>query len=148
MKGETNIGQRKIVIILIMLSFMIFYIIRLFLLQVINTYIYTRQADEVSRREQIIPTRRGEIFDRNFDQPLVTNIDSFVIILDLSQVPGDKLQQLIARLAQMIDVEEQYLWNNISARKRQAVKTYEIWSAATYRQIAAALPSKLMSSLV
>ena len=119
-----------------MMGFMGFYIIRLFLMQIIDTYLYSRQADEVSRREQIIPTQRGEIFDRNFDQPLVTNIDTFVITIDLSLVPGDELQELITRLAWIIDTDEQFLWDNIPDRERHDGTTYEIWNGATYRQVA------------
>ena len=127
--------KKSVIIIFIVLGFMTFYSIRLLSLQIIDTYIYSNQADEISRRQQIIPTRRGEIFDRNFDQPLVTSVDSFVILLDLSAVPSQGLQALIGRLGQTLDTQEEYLWNNIPLETKQNVSTYEIWNDATYRQI-------------
>jgi penicillin-binding protein 2 len=112
------------------------YLVRLFSMQVVDNYIYREQADEVSRRSERIPTRRGEIFDRNFDQPLVTNIDTFAVLLDLSSVPADGLQELIERLAEYLNTESSYIWSRIPAVRNQSFSAYEIWSGASYHQIA------------
>lgn len=136
MKGEIDIGRKQVVFIVITLLVMAIYIGRLFSIQIIDNYVYSHQADEISRRKQIILTRRGEIFDRNFDQPLATNVDVFTIMLDLSQVPADGLQLLITKLSRIIDVDEQYLWNKIPATKKRDLRSYKIWNGVTYRQIA------------
>ncbi len=128
--------QKKIIFICIITIIMCIYTARLFSIQVIDNYIYSRQADEISRREQILLTRRGEIFDRNFDQPLATNIDVFAVSLDLAAVPSDALQNLIRRLAQVLNTDTEYLWSRISPEKNGAQSIREIWSRATYRQIA------------
>jgi penicillin-binding protein 2 len=128
--------DKAVVFGVLILSVMIIYIVRLFSMQIVDNYIYREQADEVSRRSEIITTRRGEIFDRNFDQPLVTNIDTFAILLNLSQVPADGLQSLIERLADYLGTDSAYLWSRIPAQRNSGFAAYEIWSGAGYHQIA------------
>ncbi len=139
MTGSNNSGlSRESIIFLSVFMIAVFtvYIVRLFSLQIVDNYIYREQADEVSRRSEIIPTRRGEIYDRNFDQPLVTNIDTFAVMLDLSAVPADGLQDLIERLSETLGTESEYLWSRIPVRRNQSFADYEIWSGASYQQIA------------
>lgn len=133
---NSGIDQKKLIIISsLMLAVFGLYIVRLFSLQIVDNYIYKAQADEVSRRRQIIPTRRGEVYDRNFDQPLVTNIDTFAILLDLSEVPGDGLQELIGRLANALNTDETLLWSKIPSSRNDNFTRYEIWSGASFHQI-------------
>ena len=61
----------------------------LFYLQVISASKYQRKAREVASRIVTIPARRGQIYDRNRDIPLVFNIDSFAVDLVPGKVPQD-----------------------------------------------------------
>lgn len=133
----SGIRSGQAIALAIMTGSVIFaYMLRLFFMQIVDNYIYREQADVVSRRSEVIPTRRGEIFDRNFDQPLVTNVDTFAIQLDLSQVPADGLQPLIERLADLLGTRQDYLWARIPQQRNHSYALYEIWSGAAYHQIA------------
>jgi penicillin-binding protein 2 len=94
---------------------------RLFYLQVIKGWEFKRQARAVTRRELPIPAQRGEIFDRNYDLPLVVNQDSFAVDMIPAEVPEENRESLFERVstALRLDIGE--------IRKRVPPKYYNLY---------------------
>ena len=72
----------------------LFLVGQLFFLQIVRGWEYRRRARAVTLRELPIPAQRGEIFDRNYDLPLVVNQDSFAVDLVPAEVPAANLVAL------------------------------------------------------
>jgi penicillin-binding protein 2 len=89
----------------LLISVFIFYIFRLFNLQVINGNDYLIRADENRRREVNIQTQRGIIFDRN-GIVLARNIASYNVTITPASLPGDEsaVQEIYRQLSQLIDL--------------------------------------------
>ena len=98
---QTRIGSFYILLIIVF----VFYIIRLFNLQVINGNDYLIRADENRRREVNIQTQRGIIFDRN-GIVLARNIASYNVTITPASLPGDEsaVQEIYRQLSQLIDL--------------------------------------------
>jgi penicillin-binding protein 2 len=79
-------------------------VIYLFYLQVIRGFEYRELSKNVAWREIIIPTQRGEIYDRNFDVPLVMNVETFALQLIPAQIKTDK-QEYLSTLARFLDID-------------------------------------------
>ena len=88
-------------IITVVLSFYLFY---LFDLQVVNGSTYKARAKEVAQRIVDIPAQRGEIFDRNYDQPLVTNKPSFAVDIIPAEAAKYGMPKLIAKLSTVLHI--------------------------------------------
>jgi penicillin-binding protein 2 len=89
------------VVITAVLSFYLFY---LFDLQVVNGSIYKARAKEVAQRTVDIPAQRGEIFDRNYDKPLVTNSPSFAVDIIPAEAGRFGMTKLIVKLATLLHI--------------------------------------------
>ncbi|HUZ17535.1 MAG TPA: hypothetical protein VMV68_04055, partial [Spirochaetia bacterium] len=76
---QSSIRGRARVLRLIICVVVGFYLCYLFDLQVMNGALYKRRAAAVASRIVPIPAVRGEIFDRNYDQPLALDVSSFAI---------------------------------------------------------------------
>jgi penicillin-binding protein 2 len=77
---------------------------RLFNIQILSGERYRSQAQDISRRTEIIPAQRGEIYDRSFTQPLALNTDSFAVSIVPAEVPRDQIQELFAEVADIIKI--------------------------------------------
>ncbi len=96
--------------------FLLFYSFHLYSLQIIQGGIYKKKAQDVARREQVIPTQRGEIFDRNYDTPLVMNVDSFAVEIIPANLPDD-LTDIKNELSKVLNMSV----DDISAKIPKAV---------------------------
>ncbi len=80
------------------------YVVYLFGLQIVNGSAYKERAYEMARRVITIPAQRGEIFDRNYDVPLVTNKPSFAINLIPGEVGKHGLDAVIGQISSLVKV--------------------------------------------
>ena len=83
-------------------------VLYLFWLQIVKGGEFRQRAKDVSQRETPLPARRGEIFDRNGDDPLAFNVDSFAIDVvpgDLTPAERADLFERLARLLEMVQVQ-------------------------------------------
>ena len=92
------------VYILIGLVF-IFFLARLFTLQVVEGADYTTRAVDNRTREISLTTTRGQIFDRN-GSILARNVASFNVTITPADLPADPgaIQEVYRRLSELIDV--------------------------------------------
>ncbi|MDR0377801.1 MAG: penicillin-binding protein 2 [Spirochaetaceae bacterium] len=101
----------RILRILVILIF-IGYTARLFGMQIVSGELYAARAQDIARRTAVIPAQRGEIYDRNFNQPLVLNTDSFAVSITPAEVPQMEFADVIRRVALMLNVP----WEQIERR--------------------------------
>jgi penicillin-binding protein 2 len=76
---------------------------RLWFLQVLAAEQYRERAEGNSVRITPIPAPRGRILDRN-GEPLVDNVETTQILIDKDKVPADRIEPLLARLSELLDV--------------------------------------------
>ncbi|MCL2128190.1 MAG: penicillin-binding protein 2, partial [Treponema sp.] len=80
------------------------YGIRLFNMQILSGEQYRSHAQDISRRTEVLPSQRGEIFDRSFTQPLALNADSFAVSIVPAEVPRGEMSELIGKAAAILKI--------------------------------------------
>ena len=79
--------------------------IYLFNLQIVENLIWEGRAKAVSRRSEPLLAQRGLIWDRNADEPLAMNIDSFAIHIIPAEIPPSSPEELADNLAPVIGLQ-------------------------------------------
>lgn len=104
--GERQRGNdpSKIVVLIALAGLVFFsYSAYLFYLQVIRGVEYQKKAVTISRQIEQLPAQRGEIYDRNYNLPLVLNIDSFALVIVPAEIPSDMRDTVFSKLAGILD---------------------------------------------
>lgn len=123
---------------------MTLYLLRLFSMQVVNGQTYRTQARRSSSKVREIPAQRGEIYDRNADQALAVNVDSFAVDITPGEIPPERFDTVISRLASYLGVNRSYIKNKLPKNRKgdvilssfSAVEIKTNVSFATVTQIA------------
>ncbi|TFG84344.1 MAG: penicillin-binding protein 2 [Spirochaetales bacterium] len=82
----------------------IWYASYLLYLQVVRGGEYRVRAVNITRQLEKLPAQRGEIYDRNYNLPLVLNVDSFALTIVPAEIPPDMLDTVFAKLAALVDM--------------------------------------------
>lgn len=82
------------------------YALRLFSMQILSGDIYRSRAERISRRTTVIPAQRGEIYDRNYNVPMVLNIDSFAVTVVPAEIPKGRILEVFKRLSELLDIPQ------------------------------------------
>ena len=139
--GELHSGRKESLkfritfLILISLSILVFYSGYLFSMQIVKGLEYKKRAWAVARRETVIPTLRGEIFDRNYDQQLVMNVDSFAVDIIPAELDPDRIDSLITRLSDILEIQEKDIRDKIPSKYKQQYRPVEIKDDIKYDKI-------------
>jgi len=96
--------KRMIVLRVIFVTIFVLYAARLFGMQILRSDVYRARAQSIARQTIVIPAQRGEIFDRNFDQPLALSTNSFVVSVAPAEVPRGQMPELITNLSSILGV--------------------------------------------
>lgn len=113
---------------------LLIYLGHLFSMQIIDGYIYAMRAEQVTRRSVVQPAQRGEIYDRNYDVPLATNVDSFAVTINPADVPPGEIDALLTRLAELLGVTKSRLSEALSDAGR-AYRDIEVANGIPYERI-------------
>ena len=135
-KGERSPHRIIILKIIIFVLFAV-YTTRLFSMQILSGDIYLSRAQNIARQTRIIPAQRGEIFDRNYDIPLVVNTDSFVVSITPAEVSRSDLQELFDRLAGILNINRQQIESRIPPSIYHLYQPVEIASNVSFSMISA-----------
>jgi penicillin-binding protein 2 len=130
---ERRTGLLRIVFILIFLA----YGIRLFSMQILSGELYRSRAQDIARRTTVISAQRGEIYDRNFNQALVYNTDSFAVNITPAEAPREKMSELIASVAGILKMSEDKIKQKIPVQYYYLYQPIEIAANVPYADIAA-----------
>ncbi|MCR5699085.1 MAG: penicillin-binding protein 2 [Treponemataceae bacterium] len=111
--------------IIVVLCFLL-YILRLFLMQIVLGSHYRDRAQGIAQKTKIISARRGEIYDRNADVPLVVNTESFAVDVTPGEIPREKYDTVTLKLAQMLDVSKESIDRKIQQYGKRSFSNVEI----------------------
>ena len=112
----------RIAFILIFLA----YSVRLFSMQILSGELYRSRAQDISRRTQVIPAQRGEIYDRNFNQPLAMNTDSFAVNITPAEVPRGGMADLVKSVSAILNIPQNEIETKIPPQYYQLYQPVEI----------------------
>jgi penicillin-binding protein 2 len=88
----------------IFIAVFVIYAARLFSMQILRGEQYRSAAQNIAKRTTVIPAQRGEIYDRNYTQPLVLNTDSFAVSITPGEVPQGEMDTVIGKLAEILKI--------------------------------------------
>jgi len=100
--GRSN-AARVITLIACALVLFAAYASYLFYLQLVRGGEYRTKAVSISRQVERLPAQRGEIYDRNYNIPLVLNVDSFALTMVPAETPADMRDTVFQKLAVLLD---------------------------------------------
>jgi penicillin-binding protein 2 len=137
--GPEDSGSERRIRFLNVLFIAIFlvYGIRLFSMQILSGELYRSRAQNIARRTTVIPAQRGEIYDRNYNQPLVLNADSFAVSITPAEVEQGKMQELIRDSARILGVPQDQIEKKIPPQYYYLYQPIELAVNVPYRTIAA-----------
>ncbi|TFG59434.1 MAG: penicillin-binding protein 2, partial [Spirochaetales bacterium] len=136
-KGGSFISQknRLVSLVIIIGIFLVFYGGYLFYLQVLKGTEFKRRAEEVSRRITPIPAQRGEIYDRNYNFPLVLNIDSFAVDIIPGELSQAEYEDVKKKLTGLLNMSEQDIQDKVPQNYKYMFQPIEIKSGVDYNTI-------------
>lgn len=111
------------------------YIYTLFSLQVLNGSEYRTQSKTISSQIKVIPADRGEIFDRNATVPMVINSDSFAIEIIPGEIPKNRYDTVITKLANFLGMSKFDIDKKIPENLRSSYSTIQIKSNISFETI-------------
>ena len=130
--SENRIGLLRILLLAVVLV----YSLRLFNMQILSGDQYRSHAQDISRRTVVLPSQRGEIFDRSYTQPLALNADSFAVSIVPAEVPRGHVLELIADVAAILGIPANEIEAKIPPRYYHLYQPVEIAANVPYRLIA------------
>ncbi len=105
MNNDSTIKIKIYLFITLIIAVFLLYIFYLYDLQIRKSPEYQSRARKVSLRVNTIPAQRGKIFDRNRDNPLVINIDSFAVNIIPAEIEDESLNSVIFKLSEILKLD-------------------------------------------
>lgn len=115
--------------------FFILYVIHLFKMQIVQGEEYRTQSKTISSQVNTLPAQRGEIYDRNNKTPLVINSDSFAVEVTPGQVPSNKYDSIMIRLANFLGITKEEIDVKIPKNMRKSYSKIQIKSNVPFSVI-------------
>jgi len=106
-------------------------------MQILSGEIYRTRAQDISRRTYSIPTQRGEIYDRKYNQPLVVNKDTFAVSITPAEVPRGSIDEVINSISNILNVKADDIKSRLPNQYLQLYQPVEIASNVPFSTIAA-----------
>ncbi len=137
-QGENQVQKTHTVItfsVFIIITIAV-YLFKLFSMQIVEGSQYRRQSELISSNVKVIPANRGEIFDRNAILPIATNNDSWAIDITPAEIPPERFDSVLSRLANFLDMPKSEIERKIPRNMRGAFTETEIKSAVPFATVA------------
>ncbi|MDR1149349.1 MAG: penicillin-binding protein 2 [Spirochaetaceae bacterium] len=129
--------QRRIIITqVIFAALFALYAGRLFAIQILDGELYRSRADDISKRALTLPAQRGEIFDRNYESPIVFNTDSFAVFIAPAEVKRDKMPEILNSLSEILNTSREQIDKKLPVEYYHLYRPVEIASNIQYSTIA------------
>jgi penicillin-binding protein 2 len=110
---------------------------RLFSLQVLSGELYKTRAQDITRRTVIIPSQRGEIYDRGYSQPLVHNTDSFAVFVVPAEIENAAIPEILQKVSVILNIPLAQLERKLPPQSYSLFQQVEIASNVNFASIAA-----------
>lgn len=135
--AEDKLSKTEKVIILLLLFIILFiiYAYKLFSMQIIQGEHYKTQSQKISSQVTVIPAQRGEIFDRNADLPMVINTDSFAVEVIPGEIPPQKYDTVIQKLANYLGIPKSQIDKKIPKNIRRSYSSVQVKSNVPFTVI-------------
>jgi len=131
-----NDGNRINIFLILLFIIFFAYTGRLFSMQILSGDVYLMRAMDISRRTYSIPTQRGEIYDRNFDKPLVINKDIFAVTITPAEVPRGEMDNVINSVSKYLNLSFDEIKAKLPNQYLQLYQPLEIASNVPFNVIA------------
>lgn len=115
-------------------ALVVLYLVQIFTMQIVDGSDYALRAQEVTRRSSVLPSRRGDILDRH-GRPLATNIDSYVVSINPSEVPADRFGAMFERLSWLLDLSTEQLHQRVPMNIRGQFREIPLRSGVSFETI-------------
>ncbi len=135
--GERQQRRRFVFLTALFAGCVGFLALYLFWLQIVKGFEFRQRAKDVSQREMPIPAQRGEIFDRNADDPLVFNVDSFAVDISPGEVAPADLPSLFSRLSSTLGMSMDDIAKRVPSKLYRTFQPIELKSGVPLETIAA-----------
>ena len=135
-RGRIRLFQLFLIVVFLLYGY------RLFVIQVVSGETYRQKSLDIAKRVTVLPARRGEIYDRNFTDPLVVSNDTFVVTITPAEVPEGSMEDLITRTAKLLKVPRSEVDAKIPSQYYRLYQPLEIASNVSF-ETAAALAENL-----
>ena len=133
---DMPVSKSRILILVGMVVGVFFlYTLHLFNLQIINSELYQRRATQVTQRSIPIYAQRGEIYDRHYDTPIVSNIDSFAVDIIPGEVPIGERDELFRSLSPVLGLSVEEIQRRIPPDFSNLYQPVEIKSGISLETI-------------
>ena len=105
--------------------FFIIWFLQLFRLQILEGEVYASEASKIIERRKRLSAKRGLIYYRDGQIPIVNNIDVFTVYLIPDYVPKGKLNNVLALLSKILEVDKARLEEKV-AKAEQLLQPVEL----------------------
>ena len=136
-------GAKIFILLIILFLFFIVYIYRLFSMQIVQGEHYRSQSQRISSQISVISAQRGEIFDRNALLPIVINTDSFAVEVTPGEIPKDRYDTVILKLAQYLGISKTDIDKKIPKNMRRSYTTVQVKSNVPFTVISNIAENKI-----
>ncbi|MDR1219438.1 MAG: penicillin-binding protein 2 [Treponema sp.] len=109
----------------------------LFNIQIVQGETFRSKAQNIVKSVIVIPSQRGEIYDRNFRQPLAVNVDSFAITITPAEINRSDIPALIEKLSGVIGIPKEQIDRKLPSSIYYLYQPVEVASYVPFETVAA-----------
>jgi penicillin-binding protein 2 len=123
--------------ILSVLCFILFAVYSAYLLymQTVRGGEYRTQATRISQQSSIIPSQRGEIYDRSYSAPFALNTDSFAVDLVPAELPADRRESVFSSLSMLLSIPVDDIRKKVPPANYRLYQPIEILGSVSYATV-------------
>jgi len=126
----------RLVTVGVLIAFVVVvFLVQLFLMQVVNNGKFSQDATAFSQRSVPVPAKRGEIFDRYHEKPLVLNVDSFQVNFNPAEVPLGSIPTVLSKLGVLLRIPFTELDKKVPPTMYGSFQTIELKKAVDYATV-------------
>jgi len=126
---------RLFILNLIIIASTIIIAFYLFYLQIIKGFEFKEKAINVTLREIPIPAQRGLIYDRNYNIPLVNNIDSFAVNMIPGYIDKKEREKIFESLSSALSISVDEIKRKVPTKYYGHYQPIEIKSAVSFKTV-------------
>ena len=140
--GERQQKRRFVVLTALFAGSLGLLVLYLFWLQIVRGGEFTQRARTVSERETPLTAQRGEIFDRQGNDPLVFNVDSFAVDVTPAEVRAVEMPGLFQRLAKVLSISADDIAQKIPTKSYGLFSAVEVLGGVTLQTVSVLAENK------